>query len=77
MKGANWAIIRINGVGTFLQSYSTIIAAKTPDGVFLDRDKWDYSATTNKHRCDFLDEYIAETRKKIKSGEYTLIDLNP
>jgi len=51
----------------------------TNDGeykVTLDRDNWDYSRTTGKYRNEFLREGIADTRKKIKSGEYALADLN-
>ncbi len=44
--------------------------------VFLDAKYWDYSRTTGNYRNDFLDENIAETRKKIESGEYKLVDLN-
>ena len=34
------------------------------------------SNTTGKYRNIFLDENINETKKKIKSGEYKLVDLN-
>lgn len=73
---ANQYIIAINGVGTFFQSYRTIIAAKTPQGIILDRDSWNYSVTTSKYRNEFLGETTAETRRKIKSGEYKMEDLN-
>ena len=43
---------------------------------YLDEHYWDYSATTGKYRNQFLGEGIAETRAKIESGEYILIDLN-
>lgn len=62
------------------QSYETVIAKIITKGwrqtVFLDKDKWDYSITTGKYRNQFLRETIAETRKKSKSGEYKLVDLN-
>lgn len=44
--------------------------------IVLDERYWDYSATTGKYRNQFLNEGIAETRKKIESGEYVLADLN-
>ena len=44
--------------------------------ISLDRDYWDYSKTTGKYRNLFLGESKAETEKKIKSGEYQLVDLN-
>ena len=64
--------------GQFFQSYDSVIAFKPNDGssISLDRHYWDYSATTGKHRNQFLGEGIAETRKKIESGEYILTDLN-
>jgi hypothetical protein len=43
---------------------------------FLDQKYWNYSNTTGKYRNIFLNETIKDTRKKIKSGEYKLTDLN-
>ena len=73
----------------YFQSYDTIIArlqltgtAPSPQGgsingtTYLDEHYWDYSATTGKYRNQFLGEGIAETRAKIESGEYILMDLN-
>jgi len=62
----------------YFQSYKTIIACidRKTDKVVLDRNSWDYSTTTGKYRNNFLGEGIAETRKKIKSGEYKLTNLN-
>lgn len=63
--------------GTFFQSYTSIIAVIRPDGtVELDKNKWDYSKTTGKYRNYFLGEDKKTTEKKIKSGEYTLTNLN-
>ena len=63
--------------GVYFQSYRTIIAFKEYGGsIYLDEEKWDYSTTTGKYRNSFLGEGIAETRKKIKSGEYKLTNLN-
>ena len=63
--------------GVYFQSYSTVIAYKPVRGkIQLDSSSWDYSATTGKYRNLFLSEGIAETRKKIESGEYELTDLN-
>jgi len=74
-KVPNQFIIRVNSEGTFFQSYNTIIAAKTPEGVLLDLD-WDYSVTTGKYRNQFLGEKRPATEAKIKTGQYKLIDLN-
>ena len=62
------------------QSYGSIIVKRVYGNhkckTFLDARYWDYSRTTGKYRNQFLGEGIAETRKKIASGEYILTDLN-
>lgn len=58
------------------QSYDSVIAVKDNGKVYLDEKTWDYSKTTGKYRNMFLGETKAETLKKIKSGEYTLANLN-
>jgi len=72
-------------LGNFLrretfQSYDSIIAIVTTwpceETVVLDIDKWDCSKTTGKYRNQFLGETKKETEKKIKSGEYKLVNLN-
>jgi hypothetical protein len=62
----------------YFQSYSTIIAKiRLKDRqVYLDKNYWDYSKNTSKYRGYFLREGISDTRKKIASGEYKLVDLN-
>ena len=64
--------------GVFFQSYNAIIAFVAADSgaVTLDASKWDYSVTTGKYRNQFLMETKTETAKKIKTGVYTLADLN-
>ena len=63
--------------GRYFQSYDSVIVFINNNGkVFLDENDWDYSRTTGKYRNIFLGEYIGETRKKIETGEYELIDLN-
>jgi len=65
---------------TIFQSYKSTIAMKVDNGdtyqIYLDNDTWDYSSTTGRYRNVFLGEDIHATRKKIKSGEYLLVDLN-
>ena len=65
---------------TMFQSYdSNIVKIYWEDGervTALDENYWNYSTTTGKYRNQFLGETIAQTRKKIKSGEYILSDLN-
>ena len=63
--------------GVYFQSYnSTIVFVDEESKVFLDQNDWDYSRTTGKYRNIFLGENMSETRKKIKTGEYELVDLN-
>ncbi len=62
----------------YFQSYDSVIVKvnyKTGK-TYLDRNTWDYSTTTGKYRNQFLGEGIAQTRAKIKAGEYKLTDLN-
>jgi len=65
---------------TVFQSYGSVIVKTTFEGgervVYLDEKYWDYSRTTGRYRNMFLGENRSETLKKIKSGEYKLVDLN-
>ena len=71
----NQFIITDNG-DEYFQSYRSIIAKRSKGKIYLDDYYWDYSVTTGKYRNEFLGEGIAETRKKIASGEYILTNLN-
>ena len=71
----NQFIITDNG-DEYFQSYRSIIAKRSEGKIYLDDYYWDYSVTTGKYRNEFLGEGIAETRKKIASGEYVLTNLN-
>lgn len=63
--------------GVYFQSYRTLIAFAPYIGKkVLDINDWDYSRTTMKYLNEFLGHNVAETRKRIKSGEYKLEDLN-
>ena len=76
-KIANQFIIVDDNNDQTFQSYNSVIAKKIHNGlIYLDSYFWDYSVTTGKYRNQFLGEGIADTRKKIKSGEYILTDLN-
>jgi hypothetical protein len=74
-KAANQVTVW-DGVREWFRSYDTYIALKENGSIFLDKKYWDYSSTTGKYRNIFLGEGMADTRKRIKSGEYKLIDLN-
>ena len=75
-KVANQFIINDDNGNTFFQSYRSVIVKLNGDDVELDQKYWNYSNTTGKYRNIFLNETIKDTRKKIKSGEYKLVDLN-
>lgn len=62
--------------GNFFQSYNSVICFISKGKVYLDKYKWNYSKTTGKYRNRFLGETIEQTMRKIKTGEYSLVDLN-
>lgn len=67
----NQFVIYCNDKNIF-QSYNSIIAVKYHDGRVELGINWDYSRTTGKYRNEFLGEGIADTRKKIVDGVYTV-----
>ena len=79
-KIANQFIITDDNGNQYFQSYNSMIVKKDYEGdqvkIYLDQKYWNYSNTTGKYRNIFLGETITETKKKIKSGEYILTDLN-
>ena len=79
-KIANQFVITDDKQNEYFQSYRSMIVKKDYEGeevkIYLDEKYWNYSNTTSKYRNDFLDEGIAVTRSKIKSGEYILTNLN-
>ncbi len=62
--------------GRFMKSYDTIIAFISNEGEVVLNTQFDFSSTTNFYRCQFLNESGAETKNKLKSGEYTQMSLN-
>jgi len=75
-KVANQFLVTDDKGNEYFQSYRSMIAKKSQGKIYLDEYYWDYSTTTGKYRNDFLGEGIADTRKKIETGEYILMDLN-
>ena len=86
-KIANQFVITDDNGNEFFQSYNSMIVKKDYNDhsdqvgqgglkIYLDQKYWNYSNTTGKYRNIFLGETITETKKKIKSGEYILTDLN-
>ena len=79
-KVANQFIITDDIGNQYFQSYNSMIVKKINCHdwykIELDQKYWNYSNTTGKYRNIFLNETIKDTRKKIKSGEYKLTDLN-
>lgn len=64
--------------GVYFQSYQSIIAFKPlrDKKTQLDEKYWDYSVTTSKYRNQFLGLNSKETKAKIDSGEFELVNLN-
>jgi len=79
-KIANQFVITDDKQNEYFQSYNSMIVKKDYENdqvkIYLDQKYWNYSNTTGKYRNIFLNETITETKKKIKSGEYILTDLN-
>lgn len=73
-------VVTYDDGSTAFESYGTTIAVRPVDypkkPIRLDRDKWNYSITTARYRNRFLGEATAATRKRIKSGQYVLANLN-
>ena len=79
-KVANQFII-FDSEFTAFQSYDSIVVKTTFDEsgerkVYLDKNDYDYSRTTEKYRNQFLGTTTKEIEKGIKSGKYILSDLN-
>jgi len=63
--------------GRYFQSYETVIAFISNKGEVTMNTVFDHSNTTGKFRNSFLgDSGVAETRKKVASGEYKTANLN-
>lgn len=75
-KHANQFLLTDDDGNRFLQSYNTIVCKVDKTGkVYLD-PKHNFSNTTSKHVTMFLGDNTKERLAKIKSGEYTLTNLN-
>lgn len=73
----NNVVIYLTNGTKVLNSYGVNIAEINGQGeTRLDVCYWDYSNTTAKGRCEFLNEKKPETEKKLKSGQYILTNLN-
>ena len=62
--------------GRFMQSYETIIAFISTEGEVVLNTEFAQSRTTSFYRCQFLNELGVETKRKLKSGRYTQMNLN-
>jgi hypothetical protein len=59
----------------YLQSYKSLIASISSSGeVLLDENNYDYSRTTTKHLGIFLRQSAKTIHRKIKTGEYKLVE---
>jgi len=61
---------------SLFRSYGRLIAVRHEGKVYLDSFYWNYSSTTGKYRNLFLNENRKVTEKRIKSGEYILVNMN-
>jgi hypothetical protein len=75
MLAKNQFII-FDGNEAIFQSYNSVIAKKSNNKIYIDKNYWNYSRTTSKYRAIFLKETTKETAKKIESGTYILTNLN-
>ena len=76
-KIANQFIIYDSDGSKYFQSYNSVIAKiDNANNITLDQKFWNYSVTTGKYRNIFLQENKQETEEKIRSGEYSLANLN-
>ena len=76
-KVPNQFIIEDDNGSEYFQSYDSMIVKRDEDGeISLDWNYWNYSRTTSKYRNIFLNETTQDTKRKIDSGEYRLVDLN-
>lgn len=70
----NYVVTSHKGI-RYLTSYRTVVAKI--NGVYITLDPmWEYSRTTVKHVNRFLGTNAMETRKHIKSGMFTVENLN-
>ena len=61
---------------TYFKSYDTLIAGYIDGQLVLDKDYWDYSRTTSRHRNNFTGLSTLDTKRKIKNGSIKLVSLN-
>lgn len=60
--------------GCYFQSYQTVIVFIPNSGPIQLAANWDCSITTGKYRNQFLGEKKKETERKLKSGEYVIME---
>lgn len=66
LENKNQFVITTNE-GTFFQSYNSVCAKVSSEGLTLGRD-WDYSHTTLKHLYIFLDNYCYRIYREIEGS---------
>ena len=63
-------------IGTYYQSYKTVIAFVGSDSTILDDNALNYSRTTSKYLYQFLGMNRKTIENKIREGKIILKDLN-
>ena len=77
----NQFVVVENGIKYF-KSYKTIIARVKNGAITLDKNKWDFSKTTVKYLCEFLQSInincygINDVREAIANNKLQLANLN-
>jgi len=72
----NQLVITGDDGAEYFQSYKSIIVKKENGKVYLDEYYYNYSITTSRYRNQYLGCTTKELKDRIKSGEYTLTNLN-
>ena len=73
----NQVFITDNEGYEYFFSCGRCIVKRSPYGAtYLNRKYWKYSKTTGKYRNIFLGENLKETKAKIESGKYELVNMD-
>ena len=65
-----------SGGNTYFQSYETIIAVYTPEGLKLDKDCLNYSVTTSKYLYQFTNMKRHAVERFMTDNPDRVVDLN-
>lgn len=66
----------ITSDGSYFQSYNSVVALRRWDGSIILYNNYDYSRTTVKHLCQWLDITSKELHDNVKKGNYFVMATN-